>query len=188
MATNHALGMAIFVLGGLAGAVFYLPFKRVKDWAWESYWMIYAVTGLIIVPWVLAFSTSPNVLSVISHTPFSELAYCFACGAAWGFGGLTWGLMIRYLGVGLGLCLGAVCVRQREPSSRPCSPRYGRAIFRRTSPRSMTRPQPKRLWPGFSSLSSGSPWWEWRACPRSRSCPKKRRRRPSRSIASRRAS
>ena len=106
MATNHALGMAIFVLGGLAGAVFYLPFKRVKDWAWESYWMIYAVTGLIIVPWVLAFSTSPNVLSVISHTPFSELAYCFACGAAWGFGGLTWGLMIRYLGVGLGLALG----------------------------------------------------------------------------------
>ena len=34
------------------------------------------------------------------------LEYCFLCGAAWGVGGLTWGLMIRYLGVGLGLALG----------------------------------------------------------------------------------
>ena len=35
---NPALGVLIFVLGGLAGAVFYLPFKKVKNWAWESYW------------------------------------------------------------------------------------------------------------------------------------------------------
>jgi L-rhamnose-H+ transport protein len=27
-------------------------------------------------------------------------------GALWGFGGLTWGLMIRYLGIGLGLAIG----------------------------------------------------------------------------------
>ena len=42
-AVNPALGVLIFVLGGLAGAVFYLPFKRVKNWAWESYWLVYAV-------------------------------------------------------------------------------------------------------------------------------------------------
>jgi L-rhamnose-H+ transport protein len=106
MEPNPILGVTIFTLGGLAGAVFYLPFKRVKDWAWESYWMIYAVVGLVIVPWALAFSTSPNVLKVIAGTPPHELAYCFACGAAWGFGGLTWGLLIRYLGVGLGLAIG----------------------------------------------------------------------------------
>ena len=106
MEPNPFLGVMIFALGGLTGAVFYLPFKRVKNWAWESYWMIYAVVGLVIVPWALALATSPNVLKVISDTPREELAYCFACGAAWGFGGLTWGLMIRYLGVGLGLALG----------------------------------------------------------------------------------
>ncbi len=47
---NPALGVVIFALGGLAGAIFYLPFKKVKNWAWESYWLIYAVFGLIIVP------------------------------------------------------------------------------------------------------------------------------------------
>ena len=57
---------SIFALGGLAGAVFYLPFKKVKHWAWESYWMVYALVGLVVVPWVLALGTSPNVLAVLS--------------------------------------------------------------------------------------------------------------------------
>lgn len=103
---NPLLGILIFMLGGLAGAVFYLPFKKVKNWAWESYWMVYAVFALIIVPWALAFSTSPNVLGVLKASPSKELGYCFLCGAMWGFGGMTWGLMIRYLGVGLGLAIG----------------------------------------------------------------------------------
>jgi L-rhamnose-H+ transport protein len=100
------LGTLIFVLGGMAGAVFYLPFKKVKGWAWESYWFIYALVALIIAPWVLAFCTSPNAVSVLMASPPKALAYCFLCGAMWGFGGLTWGLMIRYLGFGLGLAIG----------------------------------------------------------------------------------
>ena len=103
---NPLLGVLIFMLGGLAGAVFYLPFKKVKNWAWESYWMVYAVFALVLVPWALAFSTSPNVLGVLKAAPHKELTYCFLCGAMWGFGGMTWGLMIRYLGVGLGLAIG----------------------------------------------------------------------------------
>ena len=105
-ATNPTIGILIFVLGGLAGAVFYLPFKKVKNWAWESYWLIYAVFGLIIVPWALALCTSPNVISVLLASPLKIVGYCFLCGMMWGFGGLTWGLMIRYLGVGLGLAIG----------------------------------------------------------------------------------
>jgi L-rhamnose-H+ transport protein len=105
--TDPALGIVIFTLGGLAGAVFYLPFKKVTKWAWESYWMVYAIVGLLIVPWALALTTSPNVFSVLNAAPRGEIWYCFLCGAAWGFGGLTWGLMIRYLGVGLGLAIGA---------------------------------------------------------------------------------
>jgi len=101
-----ALGIIIFTLGGLAGAVFYLPFKKVKNWAWESYWLVYALFALLIVPGVLALATSPNAMAVLKSTPAHVLGYICLCGAAWGVGGLTWGLMIRYLGVGLGLALG----------------------------------------------------------------------------------
>ncbi|NLK41829.1 MAG: rhamnose/proton symporter RhaT [Planctomycetes bacterium] len=104
---NPTLGIVIFMLGGLAGAVFYLPFKKVIGWAWESYWLVYAVFGLVIVPWVLALTFSPNVFDVLRAAPRGELWYTYLCGAAWGFGGLTWGLMIRYLGFGLGLAMGA---------------------------------------------------------------------------------
>ena len=104
--TNPALGVLIFALGGLAGAIFYLPFKKVKNWAWESYWLVYALFGLLLVPLALAFSTSPNVVAVLKNASSKELVYCYLCGAAWGIGGLTWGLMIRYLGLGLGLALG----------------------------------------------------------------------------------
>ena len=105
-ATNPMLGVLIFAVGGLAGAAFYLPFKKVKGWAWESYWLIYAVFGLLVVPWVLALTLSPNVVSVLRASPPKALGYCFLCGAMWGAGGLTWGLMIRYLGFGLGLAIG----------------------------------------------------------------------------------
>lgn len=104
---NAPLGILIFMLGGLAGAVFYVPFKKVTGWAWESYWLVYAIVGLVLVPWLLALTTSPNVFSVLKAAPRNEVVYCLLCGAAWGFGGLTWGLMIRYLGVGLGLAMGA---------------------------------------------------------------------------------
>jgi L-rhamnose-H+ transport protein len=104
--TNPTLGVTIFALGGLAGAVFYLPLKKIKNWAWESYWFSWAAFALVVVPLILAFSTSPNWVSVVKQAPAEEVWYCYLCGAAWGFGGLTWGLMIRYLGVGLGLALG----------------------------------------------------------------------------------
>ena len=106
IAANPVLGVLIFTLGGLAGAIFYLPFKKVKNWAWESYWLVYALFGLVIVPWTLALSTSANLLTVLKNSPMQTLAYCCGCGAMWGVGGLTWGLMIRYLGVGLGLAIG----------------------------------------------------------------------------------
>jgi L-rhamnose-H+ transport protein len=106
MSANPSIGVMLYALGGLAGAVFYLPFKRVRSWAWESYWMIYAVFGLLFVPWGLAFFVSPNLVPVLKASPGSTLFWCYLFGAMWGVGGLTWGLMIRYLGVGLGLALG----------------------------------------------------------------------------------
>jgi len=106
MSANPLLGSLIFALGGLAGAVFALPFRKVKGWAYESYWLIYAVFGLVLFPAALACATVPDLGAVIAKTPGPVLLGCAGFGALWGIGGLTWGLMIRYLGVGLGLAIG----------------------------------------------------------------------------------
>lgn len=99
-------GSLIFALGGLAGAVFAVPFRRIRGVAYESYWLVYALSGLLAFPLVLAMTTCPDTLKVIFGAEPKTLALCAGFGALWGLGGLTWGLMIRYLGIGLGLAIG----------------------------------------------------------------------------------
>ena len=103
---NATLGTMICALGGLAGAVFALPFRGIKGWKYESYWFVYALAGLIAFPMVLALATCPDLFGVIGRADGKTLALCVGFGALWGLGGLTWGLMIRYLGIGLGLAIG----------------------------------------------------------------------------------
>ena len=103
---NTTLGTLICAAGGIAGAVFALPFRGIKGWKYESYWFVYAIAGLVVFPLVLASTTCPDLFGVIGRTENATLARCIGFGALWGLGGLTWGLMIRYLGIGLGLAIG----------------------------------------------------------------------------------
>ena len=98
--------MMVFALGGLAGAVFAVPFRKIKGVAYESYWLFYALVGLLVFPLALALATCPATFQTLGKVPGSTLAQCVGFGALWGLGGLTWGLMIRYLGIGLGLAIG----------------------------------------------------------------------------------
>lgn len=103
---NETLGTLICAFGGIAGATFALPFRGVKCMKYESYWLVYAVAGLVVFPLVLALTTCPPLFKIIGGTDSSSLWRSIGFGAMWGFGGLTWGLMIRYLGIGLGLAIG----------------------------------------------------------------------------------
>ena len=103
---NAMLGMVIFALGGLSGATFLLPARGVRNWAYETWWMFYCVVGLLLCPPVICAITVPDFWSVTTSVPGKTLLQCAAFGAIWGIGGLTWGLMVRYLGIGLGLAIG----------------------------------------------------------------------------------
>ena len=103
---SSMLGMLVFALGGLAGATFLIPARGVKNWAYETWWMFYCVVGLIIMPAAVCAGAVPDFCGVIASAPGSTIAKCVFFGALWGIGGLTWGLMVRYLGIGLGLAIG----------------------------------------------------------------------------------
>ena len=103
---SSALGMMVFALGGLAGATFLIPSRGVKGWAYETWWMFYCVVGLLICPPVICAFTVPDFWGVTMSAPAGTLLQCAGFGALWGIGGLTWGLMVRYLGIGLGLAIG----------------------------------------------------------------------------------
>ncbi len=101
---NPLLGVALIALGSLGAASFYVPFKKVKVWAWESYWISHGVTAWLIMPWVFALLTVPSgqLIPILSEAPSSAKWLALLFGAMWGVGGLTFGLSIRYLGVALG--------------------------------------------------------------------------------------
>lgn len=102
---NPALGVALHAIGGLAAASFYIPYKRVKAWSWESYWLVQGVVSWIVAPIVGAVLAIPDLWGVLSRSPSSSLLFAYLLGALWGIGGLTFGLSMRYLGVSLGYAL-----------------------------------------------------------------------------------
>ena len=98
--------MLVFATGGFAGATFLLPARAVKGWAYETWWFFYVLFGLIVCPPVVCALTVPDFWHVATSAPAPVLARCIGFGAMWGVGGLCWGLMVRYLGIGLGLAVG----------------------------------------------------------------------------------
>ncbi|MGC8624637.1 MAG: L-rhamnose/proton symporter RhaT [Phycisphaerae bacterium] len=105
MSANPALGVTLHWIGGLAGASFYLPYLRVRHWAWETYWLTGGIFSWLFAPMLLAWLLVPNIGRIISSTPAHVLFLTFFFGALWGVGGITYGLAIRYLGVGLGIAV-----------------------------------------------------------------------------------
>lgn len=112
MNANPILGVFFHWLGGFASGSFYVPFKAVKKWSWEVYWLLGGVFSWIIAPWVLGLIIVPHLTQVLGQQPFSVLGWTFFWGVMWGFGGLTYGLTMRYLGLslGTGIILGLTAV------------------------------------------------------------------------------
>ena len=105
MNPNPALGVLFHWLGGLASGSFYVPYKGVKRWAWETYWLAGGFFSWIIAPWLLALLMTKDLMVVLHQAPWSALLWASFFGLLWGVGGLTYGLTMRYLGLSLGMAI-----------------------------------------------------------------------------------
>src|SRR6188474_1255081 len=93
------LGVIFHFLGGFASGSFYIPYKKVREWSWESYWIVGGLFSWLIVPPIAAWLTVPGFAEIISSSSTGILGITFLMGILWGIGGLTYGLGIRYLGM-----------------------------------------------------------------------------------------
>jgi L-rhamnose-H+ transport protein len=105
MTPNPALGVFYHWLGGLASGSFYVPFRGVRRWSWETFWLVGGIFSWIIAPWALALLLTKDVLGVLSSQPASTLFWCAFFGLLWGIGNVTFGLTMRYLGLSLGMAI-----------------------------------------------------------------------------------
>jgi L-rhamnose-H+ transport protein len=105
MTPNPLLGVCFHWLGGLASASFYVPYRSVRGWSWEVFWLLGGIFSWIIAPWLFAGLRTHDLLAVLAATPPRTLELCYFFGLLWGFGGLTYGLSVRYLGISLGTAI-----------------------------------------------------------------------------------
>jgi L-rhamnose-H+ transport protein len=105
LGVNPLVGVIYHWIGGLASASNFIPFRPIKRWSFEIYWIIQGFAAWIVAPLVVGSIFVPDVFAIFSSTPNATLWHVVFWGAMWGVGGLTFGLAVRYLGIALGYAI-----------------------------------------------------------------------------------
>jgi L-rhamnose-H+ transport protein len=101
---NTLIGLLIIAVGSLGQSSSYVPIKKVKNWAWESFWLVQGIFAWLVFPYLGALLAVPegHTLGEIIASGDGAAWKALFFGVLWGVGGLTFGLSMRYLGVALG--------------------------------------------------------------------------------------
>ena len=96
------IGLMLLTIDGLIAGSFYVPLKKIKNWAWETGWLVLGFAGYALVPWLGALLLVPKLATVLSQSPPRTILLCLVLGLFWGIGGVAFGLSVRFLGMSLG--------------------------------------------------------------------------------------
>ncbi|MBR5394840.1 MAG: L-rhamnose/proton symporter RhaT [Bacteroidaceae bacterium] len=99
------IGLLIIAVGAFCQSSSYVPINRIKQWSWESYWIVQGVFAWLLFPLLgtlLAVPEGHSLLELFTADQSFNIWMTIFFGILWGIGGLTFGLSMRYLGVALG--------------------------------------------------------------------------------------
>jgi L-rhamnose-H+ transport protein len=94
-------GLLLVLLGGALNGSFVAPMKRLAHWRWENSWLIFVITGLLIVPWLVTAGTVPHLASVYHQASLPVLARVILYGFAFGVGVTLFGFGASRIGQAL---------------------------------------------------------------------------------------
>ena len=96
------IGLLIIAIGSFCQSSSYVPIKKVKEWSWESFWLVQGIFAWLVFPLLGALLAIPAGSSLLELWGAGGALPAMVYGVLWGVGGLTFGLSMRYLGVALG--------------------------------------------------------------------------------------
>lgn len=105
METNILSGLLLIAAGAFTAGSFAMPFGKVKEWRWETYWLIYCFGAYTVFPLLACLIFAPSFADIYSEVPGDVLLKVFLLGAVYGIGNLSFGLSLRYLGISLGYAM-----------------------------------------------------------------------------------
>ena len=101
MESNIFIGIFLHALGGIAAATCFVPQKGTTRWSYQSFWLLMTFSAWMVIPIVAAYFTVPGLWQVIQGVELKTLIYTTLLGAVYGFGGMAFGMAIRYIGFSL---------------------------------------------------------------------------------------
>lgn len=102
---NIFAGLLLIAAGAFTSGSFAIPFGKIKDWKWETYWLIYSFGAYILFPLAACLIFAPGFSNIYNGVESSVLLKVFLSGVVYGVGNLSFGLSLRYLGISLGYAL-----------------------------------------------------------------------------------
>ncbi len=98
-------GVVLAAVGGAMQGAFALPMKYTRRWRHENIWLVFAVSGFVVLPWILVLSSIPQWLQIYRSSPVQIMAVAILCGVGWGIGAALVGIAFRMLGIGLSFAI-----------------------------------------------------------------------------------
>lgn len=71
------IGLLIIAVGSFGQSSSYVPIRKVRDWSWESFWLVQGIFAWIVFPWLGASLALPEGVT---------LGALWAAGGAWAVG------------------------------------------------------------------------------------------------------
>jgi len=109
---NPLLGTAFHTVGAGSAALCYAPQRYLHKWSWQTYWLLQAAACWLILPWIFALLTIPELGAVLTEAPKDAMLKSYLLGVLYGIGGIAFGVAIRHIGYSLtyALAISISCV------------------------------------------------------------------------------
>jgi L-rhamnose-H+ transport protein len=98
---NPIIGIGLHAIGGISASSCYLPFQKTKKWSWNSFWLVQSLFAWVLMPAIIGYYTVPGFFQILANAPSGPFWGAFILGAAYGFGGMSFGLAIGQIGYSL---------------------------------------------------------------------------------------
>lgn len=102
---NLLTGFVLVLLSGVMAGSALSPIKFVRKYRFENYWLIYGLTGTVVIPWALALSLTPHLVTVYSQLPWKVLLLPPVFALSWGIASMLGGLCVSRIGLSLSYAL-----------------------------------------------------------------------------------
>jgi L-rhamnose-H+ transport protein len=105
MTSELWIGVGAVILAGLLQGVFAVPMKYAPRWNYENIWLVFSLSGMIVLPWLLTTATVPYTRQVYALSSAKTLVSIAGFGLCWGIGATLTGVGLTLLGIGLGMAI-----------------------------------------------------------------------------------